>query len=123
VVDTEDIVDMEDKVNTEDIVDTEDKLDTEDKVDTEDIVDTADEAMSDDDDDDDDENSETDSDEDDEVDDAVRQEVKLALGDAAVHSDIEVSVLQIECDIFSRGSYFNVARTTMLHLFCRMTNH
>jgi len=90
-------------------------------VDTEDIVDTADEAMSDD--DDDDENSETDSDEDDEVDDAVRQEVKLALGDAAVHSDVEVSVLQIECDIFSRASYFNVARTTMLHLFCRMTNH
>ena len=113
-------MDTEDKVDTEDIVDTEDKLDTEDKVDTEDIVDTADEAMSD---DDDDENSETDSDEDDEVDDAVRQEVKLALGDAAVHSDVEVSVLQIECDIFSRASYFNVARTTMLYLFCRMTNH
>jgi len=31
---------------------------------------------------------------------------------------------QPECDIFNRGSsYLNVARTTVLHLFCRMTNH
>jgi len=28
------------------------------------------------------------------------------------------------CDIFNRGlSYFNVTRTTMLNLFCRMTSH
>ena len=31
---------------------------------------------------------------------------------------------QPECDIFNReSSYFNVVRTTVLHLFCRMTNH
>jgi len=29
-----------------------------------------------------------------------------------------------ECDIFNRGlSYFNVAWTTVLHMFCRMANH
>jgi len=31
---------------------------------------------------------------------------------------------QPECDIFNRGSsYFNVARTTVLHMFCRLAKH
>jgi len=57
-------------------------------VDAEDGVDE--EAMS----DDNDEDSEADNDDDsdDEVDDAVREKVKVALGSAAAHSDVEVIV-------------------------------
>ena len=30
---------------------------------------------------------------------------------------------KFECDIFNRGkSYFHVPRTTVCHIFCRMTN-
>ena len=59
-----------------------------------------DKEMSDDGDDDDDDDSEP-GDDDDEVDDAVRETVKSALGDAAAHSDVEVRALMMELYVLS----------------------
>jgi len=57
----------------------------------------SDKEMSDDDDDDSEPgDDDDDDDDDDEVDDAVRETVKSALGDAAAHSDVEVCALMMQ---------------------------